>query len=77
MGAGLLEPPHLILILVIAIVLFGAGKLSDVGSAVGKSVRDFRAAVKEEDPPSKPIEVQATTLKVVKSEDSNLPPKAS
>mgnify|MGYP003591732868 FL=1 len=39
--------PELILILIIGLVLFGPGKLPDVGRAVGKSIREFRSATKE------------------------------
>ena len=37
-------PTELVIILVLALVLFGAGKLSDVGGALGKSIREFRHA---------------------------------
>jgi sec-independent protein translocase protein TatA len=33
-----------IIILVIVIIIFGVGKLSDVGGALGKSIREFRDA---------------------------------
>jgi len=33
-----------IIILVIVIIIFGVGKLSDVGGALGKSIREFREA---------------------------------
>ena len=36
--------PELIVILVIALLVIGPGKLSDVGSALGKSIREFRKA---------------------------------
>ena len=36
--------PELILILVIALIVFGPGKLPDIGSALGKAVREFRRA---------------------------------
>lgn len=39
--------PELILILVIALVVFGPKKLPDVGKALGASVKEFRKAVKE------------------------------
>lgn len=42
-----LGPTELILILVIVIALFGAGKLANLGGALGKGVRDFKTAVKE------------------------------
>ncbi|HEY0442918.1 MAG TPA: twin-arginine translocase TatA/TatE family subunit [Candidatus Limnocylindrales bacterium] len=37
-------PLELIVILVIALVILGPGKLPDVGSALGKSIREFRKA---------------------------------
>ena len=40
-GIGVTE---LVLILVIALVVFGPGKLPDVGNALGKSIRDFTNA---------------------------------
>ena len=41
--------PELILILVIALVIFGPGKLPEIGKAVGKSIREFRSASNEND----------------------------
>jgi len=37
--------PELIIILVIALLIFGAGKLPGVGKALGKSIREFKTAV--------------------------------
>jgi sec-independent protein translocase protein TatA len=37
-------PLELIVILVIALVILGPGKLPDVGAALGKSIREFRKA---------------------------------
>ena len=36
--------PELIIILVIVLILFGAGKLADIGGALGKGIREFRKA---------------------------------
>jgi sec-independent protein translocase protein TatA len=36
--------PELIVILVIALLIIGPGKLPEVGSALGKSIREFRKA---------------------------------
>ncbi len=47
MFEGLLQPTHLILILAIAIVIFGPGKLPQVGKELGRSVRGFREAMSE------------------------------
>ena len=42
--------PELILILVIALVIFGPSKLPEMGSSIGKAIREFRTATKEPDP---------------------------
>lgn len=42
-------PTELILILALALIIFGAGKLPEVGKSLGKSIREFREATKEED----------------------------
>jgi sec-independent protein translocase protein TatA len=39
--------PELIIILVVVILIFGASRLSDVGGALGKSIREFRRAARE------------------------------
>ncbi|WP_347490529.1 twin-arginine translocase TatA/TatE family subunit [Desulfoscipio sp. XC116] len=41
---GILQPTHLILILVVVLIIFGPGKLPEVGKAMGKSLREFRRA---------------------------------
>ena len=39
-----LGPWELLLILVIVVLIFGVGKLSGLGGALGKSIREFRKA---------------------------------
>ena len=41
-------PWELMIILLIVVVIFGAGKLAGVGGAIGKSVREFRQATRDE-----------------------------
>ncbi|WP_276839261.1 twin-arginine translocase TatA/TatE family subunit [Anaerovibrio lipolyticus] len=36
--------PELILILIIGLVIFGPGKLPDIGKAFGKSIKEFKSA---------------------------------
>ena len=43
-----LGPMELIIILVIVMLIFGVGKLSDIGGALGKSVREFRKSTLDE-----------------------------
>lgn len=40
--------PELIVILVIALIIFGPGKLPDVGRAIGKSIKEFKGAMSTE-----------------------------
>ena len=40
-------PIELLLVLAIVVLIFGVVKLSGVGGALGKSIRDFRAALRE------------------------------
>ena len=41
--------PELIVILVLVMVLFGPGKLPDVGKALGEALRGFKKAINEAD----------------------------
>lgn len=41
---GALSPAHLILILVVALLVIGPGKLPETGAALGKAIRQFREA---------------------------------
>lgn len=41
--------PEILIILVIVVLIFGVGKVADVGPAVGKAIRGFREAVQDED----------------------------
>ncbi|MBI2852122.1 MAG: twin-arginine translocase TatA/TatE family subunit [Chloroflexi bacterium] len=47
------------LILVIILIVFGAGKLPQMGESIGKSVRAFRKAQNDEDKTGKPKEKTA------------------
>ncbi len=46
MPAGL-SPVHLIIILIIALIVIGPGKLPEVGAALGKSIKEFRKAASD------------------------------
>jgi sec-independent protein translocase protein TatA len=45
----LLQPWHLLIVLAIILLIFGPGKLSGLGSALGSSIRDFKKATREDD----------------------------
>jgi sec-independent protein translocase protein TatA len=39
--------PELIVILVIVILVFGAGRLPEIGAGVGKAIRNFKKSIKD------------------------------
>ena len=41
---------EIILIIVLALVLFGGSKLAGLGGTLGKSIKDFKSAVKDDEP---------------------------
>jgi len=58
-----LGAPELIIVLVIIVLIFGVGKLPEVGQALGKGIREFRGAAdaddKEDEAPKPAPAVQA------------------
>ena len=44
---GLFQPMHMIIILAIALVVFGPGKLPELGAGLGKGIREFKKAMSE------------------------------
>ena len=43
---GLLQPTHLFFILLIVLILFGPGKLPELGKGLGKGIREFKDAMR-------------------------------
>jgi sec-independent protein translocase protein TatA len=43
---GLLSPTHLIFILLIVLILFGPGKLPELGKGLGKGIKEFKDAIR-------------------------------
>ena len=41
--------PELIIILVIIVIIFGAGKLPEIGSGLGKGIKNFKSATKDKE----------------------------
>ena len=62
---GSIGMPDLILILVIAVIIFGPGKLPEVGSSIGKAIRGFKKAM------AKPEEKSEETSADKKRESKN------
>ena len=47
MFEGLFQPMHLIIILGIALIVFGPGKLPELGKGLGKGIREFKKAMSD------------------------------
>ena len=45
MGSGLLTPTHLIFLLLLALLLFGAKRLPEIGRSLGTGMREFKDSV--------------------------------
>jgi sec-independent protein translocase protein TatA len=56
--------PELIVILIIILIIFGAGKLPQIGSGLGKGIRNFKKATQD-----KPDEINAPDEKKGKSDE--------
>jgi sec-independent protein translocase protein TatA len=41
--------PELIIILVIILIIFGAGKLPEIGAGMGKAIKNFKGATSDTD----------------------------
>lgn len=58
---GLLQPTHLILILVVALFIFGPKKLPELGQGLGKGIRSFRDSMRAATEEPEKVEPPVTT----------------
>jgi sec-independent protein translocase protein TatA len=56
----ILQPTHLLFVLVIALLVLGPKRLPEVGRSLGRGIRDFKSAISGEDQ-DRPEEIVATT----------------
>ena len=47
MFGGKLGLPELLIILVIALIIFGPSKIADIGKGLGEGIRNFKSGMKE------------------------------
>lgn len=52
MFEGLFQPTHLLIILAIALLVFGPKKLPELGKGLGEGIRSFKRGVKEATDPA-------------------------
>jgi sec-independent protein translocase protein TatA len=55
--------PEILIVLVIVVLIFGVGKVADVGPALGKAISGFKRAVKEADEEAAPEVEKAESVK--------------
>ena len=70
---GLFQPTHLLLILAIVLILFGPGKLPDLGRGLGKGIREFKDAMKG----GMTNESNGSTTQVVKKSEATVTTEAA
>ena len=68
MGIGF---PELMIILVIIMIIFGAGKLPEIGSAFGNSIRNFKKSMKDAENEELPEGEDSTTAAVTEGEGTS------
>jgi sec-independent protein translocase protein TatA len=59
---------ELMIVLVIVIIIFGAGKLPEIGGAMGKSIKEFKKA-SEDEPGALPKDSTTTTTATTRRDD--------
>jgi sec-independent protein translocase protein TatA len=61
--------PEILLIALVALLLFGAGRIADIGKGLGQGIKNFKQGIKEADE----VDGDAKDKPVVKTDDA--PPK--
>lgn len=62
---GMPSMPELLIVLAIVVLLFGAKKIPDLAKGMGKGIKDFKKAIKEDEEPKE----------IAKTEESNVETK--
>ena len=72
MFSGIFSPMHLIVILVIVLIIFGPGKLPELGNSLGKSIKNFKKAM---DDPDGKLEAESELKKKLEAESETKKPE--
>lgn len=72
-----ISPIQILIVLVIALLVFGPKRLPEMGRSVGRGIREFKGAMLDDEPrtsPARPVEPTAatTTTPVVADDDAVL-----
>jgi sec-independent protein translocase protein TatA len=77
MGAGLLQPPHIIFVIVIALLVFGPKRLPEMGRSIGNGIREFKDSMDGTGPSDGGVQTHETSTASVPQEPTRvaaLPP---
>ncbi len=66
---GMPSMPELLIVLAIVVLLFGAKKIPDLAKGMGKGIKDFKKAIKEDDEEPKEIAKKDTDTVETKIEE--------
>jgi sec-independent protein translocase protein TatA len=55
---GNIGPMELLIIALIALLLFGAGRIADIGKGLGQGIKNFKQGLKDEEPEKKPADAK-------------------
>jgi sec-independent protein translocase protein TatA len=64
---------HLIVVLIVALLLFGSGRVADVGKGLGEGIRNFKKGIREDE--DDPDQKQIVVKKKVAPEDEGEAPQ--
>jgi len=62
---------ELVIVLIIVVIIFGAGRLPEIGGAVGKSIKEFRAQSSEDEDESGELTSTTTSATTATGERVN------
>ncbi len=65
---GAISPLHLVIVLVVALIVIGPRKLPETGAALGKAIREFREATRDELPTAAPAPIAAAQAPIAAPE---------
>ena len=58
---GSIGAPELIVIALIALLLFGAGRIADIGKGLGQGIKNFKQGMRDSDGDREPTDAAAKT----------------
>jgi len=62
MFEGLFQPVHLVVVLFIALLVFGPKKLPELGRGLGDGIRSFKNSMREEETSAKEIDAHKKVI---------------